>query len=331
MYARNHPSSKRAPSSSSSEPIQPLTTSKWHQHEPFNNLCPTEEGIRCPTGCVATALAQIMYYHKWPEQGIGSYSYEWEWHDQNISADFGSTTYQWDMMKDTYDGENDDPNDAVATLMYHCGVVSETYYSYNTGAVVMENQQGRIEERIERFMVNNFNYSYSPIDIKGNRDQTEEIDNILYNELSEHRPSLIIGGSDNIHMFICDGYDNGYYHFNFGWGGNGDDYYLLSAITPLSYDFSSDLIVIYGIQKPGDEKRVEIDGILFEIYPDGTAQLVHGTPIGDYEIPNHISVNEQDYEVTTIGSRAFANCEVSSVTIPNSVTTIGDAAFSGCI
>ena len=318
-YARNHPISATAPKlESTRESIEPLITSKWHQHEPFNNLCPIdpETGDRCPTGCAATAMAQIMYYHKWPEQGVGNYSYEWN--GQTLTADFGSTIYQWDKMKDTYNGADDDLDNAVATLMYHCGVAMNTIYSSTYGSAI------NINWGIEDFLANNLHYSHVVNLVQA--EKAEQFETMLYKELLGQRPSCVMGGG---HAFVCDGYENGYFHFNFGWGGANDDYYLLSAITPGSYDFSSNVSIIYGIRKA--EKEYVTDDARFELYPDGTAHLVRGYPGEDYVVPDIIQLDGRNYEVTTIEDEAFRGSIVSSITIPNTVTYIGQQAFAECV
>lgn len=302
----------------SRESISPLITSKWHQHAPFNNLCPLdpETGDRCPAGCAATAMAQIMYYHKWPEQGVGSYSYEWS--GQTLTADYGSTIYQWDKMKDTYEEDDEDMDDAVATLTYHCGVAMNTYYSTYGSSVT-------VNWGLEDFLSQNFKYSYSANLIEAER--VENLDALIYKEISALRPVCLLGGG---HAFVCDGYENGYFHFNFGWGGYGDEYYLLSAIAPESYNFSSGGVfhVIYGIKKP--EKEYLSNEARFELYPDGTAHLIRGYPEGDYSVPSIIQMDGQNYEVTTIEDEAFHGCNVTSLTIPNTVTYIGYQAFAEC-
>ena len=133
--------------------IEPLLTSAWDQRTPFNNLCPIDKytGKRCVTGCVATAMAQIMYYWKWPERGVGSHSYQTDNVEGTLTANFGETTYRWDLMKDRYDYQNgyDDPENAVATLMYHCGVALNMGYS----------SSGSGAGYIVKALKNYFNYS----------------------------------------------------------------------------------------------------------------------------------------------------------------------------
>ena len=109
-----------APAATFDTEVAPMITTQWDQDAPYNDQCPVLKGKRTYTGCVATAMAQLMNYHEWPKQGTGSHSYTWN--NQVLSADFGSTAYDWDNMADTYDGSNSNAeNEAVATLMYHCG------------------------------------------------------------------------------------------------------------------------------------------------------------------------------------------------------------------
>ena len=112
QYLRDNPNAPKAYNRSQlSSSVRPLLTCNWNQGEPYNNLCPTysDNGTtkRAVTGCVATAAAQIMYYHRWPVTGTGSHSYVCNVNktgEQTLSADFGSTTYDWDNMLDSYDG-----------------------------------------------------------------------------------------------------------------------------------------------------------------------------------------------------------------------------------
>lgn len=303
------------------ESISPLITSKWNQGYPFNSLCPTDSktGKKCRTGCVATAIAQIMYYHKWPEQGWGSFSYGWK--GLTLSADFGATTYQWDKMKDTYSWEEDDPDDAVATLMYHCGIAALMQYTSEASAGSFDPHS----------LVKYFNYSLAVKESLSNVNDIERFERILYDELSACRPIYVEGQS---HAFICDGYENGYFHFNFGWGGYADDYYLLSAIKIDKKDYSANgtnnFQIMYGIQKPFGVQAYE--GVRYELFPDGKAiPIVAMSVSGGCTIQSSIQVGNQKYEVTSIGRDAFSSCNsLTSVIIPSSVSKIGEAAFIGC-
>ena len=115
------------------EDIAPLLTTLWNQNEPYNLLCPEYEGEKCPAGCVATAVAQVMRYHRWPERGTGSHSYEWEVDDKVIdtfTVDFSQSVYNWDAMTDTYGKEStEEQRNAVARLMYDAGVAVDMVYT----------------------------------------------------------------------------------------------------------------------------------------------------------------------------------------------------------
>lgn len=103
--------------------ISPLLTTRWNQDAPYNDLCPVDaSGQRSMTGCVATAMAQVMNYHKWPKTGTGSNSYDW--YDGNmLSCDFSQSTYDWDNMLDTYNESSPtEAKTAVAKLMYDVGI-----------------------------------------------------------------------------------------------------------------------------------------------------------------------------------------------------------------
>ena len=329
--AREASSMRKAPANNVTKAaIEPLIKSKWGQDAPYNNLCPiydSNTGWRCPAGCVATAIAQIMYYHQWPIQGVGSHTYQWN--GQNLTANFGSTTYEWDKMKDTYELEDNDPDDALATLIYHCGVAVNMSYGINSAASLRKD-----------CFTEYFNYSEASLQfLRGDYDiDPVTMEEIIYDELSDSRPVLITGFPEvygNIcdgHAFVCDGYDNGYFHFNFGWDGRHDDYYLLSAITPYSdsdYNYSFHHDIVYGIQKPG--KELLVDGVLYEYYPDKTAILLKGSVVGAYEIPSTIQTEGGECRVIAIKERAFENCSnLTSLVVPDNVKSIGDGAFYNC-
>lgn len=109
------------------EAIEPLLTTKWKQRAPYNLKCPEMDGQRCVTGCVATAFAQVMNYHKWPQRGRNSHSYEWN--NNTYSIDFSQIEFDWDAMSDEYDDDSSERSkDAVATLMKACGYSVDMMY-----------------------------------------------------------------------------------------------------------------------------------------------------------------------------------------------------------
>lgn len=219
-------SSEATPESDGKAAILPLIETKWDQGAPYNDDCPMDGSDRSVTGCVATAMAQAMYFHQWPATGQGSHSYTWN--DQTLSVDFASVTYDWSAMTPTYDSSSSDSaKAAVATLMYNCGVsVDMNYSSDESGASSMTMVQA---------LYKYFNYDKSMTFPQRSYYGQDEWENMVYDQLSQGLPVLYCGQSDDGgHQFICDGYDgSGYFHFNWGWSGMSDGYYLLSALNPL--------------------------------------------------------------------------------------------------
>ncbi|MDE6559165.1 MAG: C10 family peptidase, partial [Muribaculaceae bacterium] len=200
-------------------PIEPLVKTKWNQDNPYNLLCPVDNrGGRAVTGCVATAYAQIMKYHEWPRNPAGS----------SGGVDFSGTLYTWRNMLDEYiPGEySATQSNAVATLMRQCGAaVDMQYSSWMSGAYSFD-----VQTALTRY------FKYAP-DLKmlwKDYIPQKEWASIIYAELAAGRPLYYSGSSpQGGHAFVCDGYsENEYFHFNWGWGGYEDGYYLLSALNP---------------------------------------------------------------------------------------------------
>ena len=213
--------------------IEPLCTSRWNQGDPYNTYAPyyNDQSGRCVTGCVATAMAQIMYFHKHPAQGTGSHSYLWVCTDPvgksaTLSANFGQTTYRWDRMLDSYrSGYTNEQMEAVATLMYHCGVSIDMGYGRSSGAFT---------DRVPAALKDYFSYDANYQRIQKVMYPADSLNAIVHAELAANRPVLISGHNDEGgHAFVCDGNDNkGYFHINWGWGGSNDGYFLLTALNP---------------------------------------------------------------------------------------------------
>lgn len=225
-------------------PIAPLVTTKWNQDSPYNLLCPMDNYGRSVTGCVATAYAQIMNYHKWPAQPVGS----------SGDVDFNGTTYNWRQMLDEYvDGNYTGPQaTAVATLMRQCGAaVNMRYSSWSSGAY---------STSVQVAMPRYFKYMPDLECLWKDYIPMTEWTNTIYGELAAGRPVYYSGSSsEGGHAFVCDGYsDNEYFHFNWGWGGYEDGYFLLSALNPASGGigafedgYTSNQMVIINI-RPGE-------------------------------------------------------------------------------
>ena len=214
--------------------VQPLIKTKWHQGVPFNNLCPSN----CPSGCVATAMSQVMNYHQYPKSGHGTFSYTSHSRRFRCSCDFEKVTFQWDKLKNTYPKSTlggISGGDEVALVTYACGVsVGMDYDTGGSGAYMSD-----VPYALIHFFGYNANVSY--------RDRTcynaAEWYSMLCRELQEGRP-VIYGGVDSKnggHAFIIEGCNSKSrkFYVNWGWGGDFDGEYELDALEPTAYHFSS--------------------------------------------------------------------------------------------
>lgn len=235
-------------------PVAPIVSAEWDQHEPYNDKCPEDNGTRCPTGCVATAIAQIMYTNKWPEKGTGSISYEWVVNDVSkgtLSADFSQSSYDWESMADTYGGESSEAaRDAVATLLRDVGYAVQMQYTSSTsGATTFKAMEA---------LHNYFGYDKGVAYYSADFYTADEWEEMCYSELAAGRAFYLSGSNDAAgHAFVCDGYENGYFHINWGWGGLSNGYFLLDALDPEvqgtgggSAGYDQNLASIFGIRQP---------------------------------------------------------------------------------
>lgn len=266
-YAARSGESQNAPVYANMERIEPLCKSKWNQDAPFYNQCPKAGNRQTYTGCVATSMAQVMYYHKYPEKGQGSNSYRWN--GQTLSMDFGAKAFEWDNMLEVYNRGKytAEQGDAVAFLMKSCG------YSVNMGyGVDASGAQGPlICDALKTYFNYDGNcnvqwrvaYSASEWAVK------------VYDNLKNCGPIVMNGheySSSAGHSFVCDGYDgNGYFHFNWGWGGVSDGWFSLEAMNPEAQGigggagggFNYGLNAIMGIQPPtGDAVLPQPDNVV---------------------------------------------------------------------
>ncbi|MAE08563.1 MAG: hypothetical protein CL661_07360 [Bacteroidetes bacterium] len=201
----------------------PLCSTTWNQSPYYNDQCPGGS----VTGCVATAMAQVMKFWNHPAQGSGMHSYNHQTYG-TLSANFGSTTYQWSSMPNSINSSNN----AIATLMYHCGVSVDMNYSPDvSGAWVIEDDSPVCSESAFK---NYFGYSSSLHGEKRENYSTSQWTDMVRADLDAGRPIVYAGfGSGGGHAFVCDGYDAGdYFHFNWGWGGYYDGYFHIDALDP---------------------------------------------------------------------------------------------------
>ena len=199
--------------------VQPLLKSKWGQDYPYSKQ------TQYVTGCVATAVAQVMYYHKWPAQGKGQESYKVTFDNTVRSADFTKSHYDWDNMLPDYNRRNvtTKQEDAVALLMNDVGIATNMQYTDRASST-----QSYMAERALR---NYFDYDAALV-TRAN----EGVDNfieIVKKELRNGFPLYISGDSRSGggHAWVCDGFDeDDKFHMNFGWNGQADGYYSLATL-----------------------------------------------------------------------------------------------------
>lgn len=247
--------------------VAPLLQTTWNQSSPYNDLCPeAANGTKYPSGCVATALSQIMKYHNYPETGQGEKQYSFKPADGEgklLYANFGETTYDWANMLNNYvKGQYTETQGlAVATIMLQCGVAVEMNYTpTGSGAYSTEARAG---------LINNFKYNNHLGILSRKYYSLNEWMNIVYSELNQDRP-IYYAGSDKTqggHAFVIDGYDDqGMVHVNWGWGANGGNgYFDITLLNPSGYEFSVQQEMLIGIAKPDTD--IAYESHLTSTYP----------------------------------------------------------------
>lgn len=227
--------------------ISPLLTTKWDQKAPYNNDCPKLNGTQCVTGCVATAMAQVLNYHRYPTTGTGTHSYTWN--GATLSFDYGATTFDWANMLDSYSSSSSyTQKAAVAKLMYGCGVSVDMNYT--------QSSSGSSDILAAYALIKYFGCNKDVRYLRRAFYNTGEWEELIYSELAASRP-VIYGGraSGGGHEFVVDGYESGYFHINWGWGGLGDGNFRLDALDPgvsgtggSSGGYNSDQSAVVGIR-----------------------------------------------------------------------------------
>ena len=234
--------------------VQPLVTAQWGQGQFYNSFCPEDASStngHALVGCVAVAMGQIMHYWGYPINGTGSHSYlpissstfEPSGYPQQ-TADFGATTYQWANMPNELNGSSSTAQvNAVATLLWHCGVSVEMMYGVSGSGAY----SGSVPMALQGY----FNYSSDMQGINRYDYSSAQWLSLVKASLDMNRP-VYYSGSDTQglggHAFVCDGYDaNDLLHFNWGWYGNHDDYFADGALNVSQYQFNESNFAIVNI------------------------------------------------------------------------------------
>lgn len=278
--------------------VEPLLTTKWNQYAPYNLSCPVHTSMgRCITGCVATAMAQVMYYHRKKStdkllKRILGYHRISGFDSSKITLEPipKGAKIDWDNMLDEYVSGNytDEQAQAVANLMLYCGASVDMEYGWHFS--------GSSSGLVPGALYDYFGYKKSEYIHRDNYTD-EEWESIIYGELSEGRPIHYTGGN---HAVVVDGHDgNGYVHVNWGWGGSSDGFYLLSAVEGSTEEvlngyssYQSAVISIEPDCPPLETVNIEITG---SNTIEGISNLSH-IPLGlQMEVANNDDAHEDFY------------------------------------
>ncbi len=255
-----------------------LLTCIWNQSSLYNDMCPVDSlgpNNHVYAGCVATAMAQIMYFWKWPQVGSEMHTYElWEY--GSISANFGGTHYRFDLMPDFLDWTST-PEEihAVAQLQFHAGVSVDMGYSPGGSGAFSQS----VSDALERY----FRYDGGMMHIEY-KDwyMNAEWDNMLRENLDMGMPLYYsASGPDGGHAFVCDGYDDSnMFHFNWGWQGLDNGYYAITGFYLSHYSFPDGHAAVFGIY-PNDEyclRPLPVGDLQIEPVAAGTNRISFTAP-----------------------------------------------------
>lgn len=292
--------------------VEPLLKSRWNQDAPFNKYAPIMEVLtdgvpngtkfETPIGCVATAMAQLMYFHKWPEVGEGSNSYVWKPYsdvlEKTISCDFSQTPFAWSKMLDyyPYDAQgspawSEEAGEAVARLMHACAVSVNMRFNADFAG-----GSGAYNKDLALSLIKYFKYSRGMKMTHRDYTTNARFEEMIYGELKQGYPVVFDGrGAEGGHSFLCDGYaGDHYFHFNWGWGGVSDGYFYLGRLNPETLGIGG-----------GSGGFNYSQGIIYNIRPlrDGAdtaeAQLPFFNCVGNFDYSSRAATTAKD------GSRIY--------------------------
>lgn len=301
--------------------VAPFLTSTWNQMAPYNNMCPTyQTGQRSATGCVATAIAQILYYWKTPVSLMERIpAYRSSSYGCLLRAVNKGETYDWDNMLDNYDGsETAEQQNAVAKLMLHVGCAVQMDYGPSSGAHVDAEAFTKffgMDKELTQYL---WRASY----------KIDKWDQMLYGEMAAKRPVYYAGQSTGGgHAFVIQGYQDGLYYVNWGWGGYCDGYFDITLLNPDSnvgtgassssdgYSASNEMII--GIQPDNGVEDKVATSMLYYIL-DKSSCLTNLT-MAD----GHVKAS------ATYGTVSFSNVPVSRYVSMGYINEDGDIVNVG--
>ncbi|MBE0641029.1 MAG: C10 family peptidase, partial [Bacteroidales bacterium] len=318
----------------------PLCTTIWDQDCNDNNSCPAMAGGPCGhalTGCVATAMGQVMKYYNYPARGTGSHSYT---HSSlgTISASF-VYSFDWDNMPDNLTVTTTD----VDELLFRCGVSVDMDYGTGSSNAYTYDSEDAFEDY----------FYYNTSMAKKNRSSytTANWKTLMRNEIVAGRPVLYRGcdvGGGGCHAWVLDGYDDSYlgtgvlyFHQNWGWGGSSNGWFLINDLTPGGYDFNDDEYAMTGIVPlESDLKPLPASSSITyssnqismgcTVWNDGTGGIARATQLG-YYFSTNTTISPSDYLLTvdavSILNPSYTSAEVMSINVYNAIDPIPPGVY----
>ena len=274
--------SHRAPSNLP-DSVGPLLTTTWDQGQYYNAFCPADANGpdgHVLTGCVATAMAQIINYWGSPVHGRGTHSYDTTY--GTLSVNYAESNYDFNNMPDELTvGSTETQVNAVAKLMYDCGIAANMEY----GAA----ESGAYSQDARAALINFFRFSSDLSFAEKAFFSNDEWNSLMRENLAANQPVIYSGFGTEGHTFVLDGYkEDDYFHFNFGWGSFADGWYLTSSVNPDNSDYNSEQSALVGIV-PDDNGNV----ILGQM--QGTSTFIVDEPLEFYHLMGHNAYEGNDY------------------------------------
>lgn len=248
--------------------VPKLMSTTWNQTAPFNDLCPIIDGTRTMTGCVATSLAQVLYYHKQPTamRGYRTYGYTTNGGRRvNFGLDFAATNFDWSHMRASYNNGagSTAEREAVAQLMYACGIAAKMHYNASSSSALGYLAADGVNDMMEGLTAT----------------MSEFDEELVVSELRAGRP-VIYGGEDANHVghsFVIDGVNtSGQFHCNMGWGGSGDGFYSASDMGGYAAVRHDMMLIRPGTTKPTYTPLAELSGKYASVRRKPVTQLEEG-------------------------------------------------------
>ncbi len=308
--------------------VAPLVHTRWGQDPFYNDYCPYDASASQYTlsGCVATAMAQLMKYWNWPRRGTGSHSYGSSY--GVLSVDFGSRVYHWDSMPVAVFVHNN----AVATLMSDAGISVDMWYGVTGSGAQVLGGGDCTETAFKEY------FSYKPTLHSEYRDAQSDTDwvHLLKSEIDAKRPVIYTGyGTAGGHCFLADGYkEDNFIHFNWGWGYTWDGFYVVEHLTPGGTDFTSNQGILVGVE-PDSSVVAAVHNVTsagsVTIYPNPATDKIfiglQGTKASSVRI-----IDLSGREITTVAVKANATVvEIPVVDLTNGIYFAEINAASGTI